>query len=65
MLNENKLIVEGEMGLEISPAGEKLRANLRFKPREGLISKLLRNFNMDVKVHLTLKDLLESWKTGH
>ena len=57
--------MEGEIGLEISPAGEKCRANVRFKPREGLISKLLRNFNMDVKVHLNLKELLDSWKTGH
>jgi len=56
-LKEMGLLVEGEVGMEISPDGEKYRATVKFKPREGLVSKLSKIFS--VKVDLSLKDFFQ------
>ena len=53
-LQERGLVVEGEMSLEVTPAGNTIRSSVRFKPREGLVSKLLNR----VSVTLSLKDFL-------
>jgi hypothetical protein len=57
-LQEQGLLVEGEAGIEITPAGQSVRAAVRFKPREGLLSKL--SNIISVKIELTLKDLFKS-----
>lgn len=53
VLQERKLIVEGEIGLEVTPEGQSFRTAVRFKPREGFLSKLINrfsfNFNIDLK----------------
>ncbi len=56
-LQERKLLVEGNIGFELTKDAEALRAEVKFKPREGLISKLSRIFS--VKVNLNLKDLIK------
>lgn len=52
-LQERKLFVEGEIGFELTPEGESMRRTLRFKPREGLLSKLINRFSFNID----LKDL--------
>jgi hypothetical protein len=55
MLKERGFSVEGEVGLELTESGKTSRATVRFKPREGLLSKLSHIFS--VKLDLSLKDL--------
>jgi predicted methyltransferase len=57
-LLEQGLLVEGEAGIEITPAGQSVRAAVRFKPREGLLSTLANIIS--VKIELTLKDFFKS-----
>ena len=52
-LQEQGLAVEGEESLELTNTGKIIRRSVRFKPREGLVSKLLNR----VSVTLSLKDL--------
>ena len=52
-LKQRKLIVDGEVGLEISPEGQVIRQTIRFKPREGILSKLINR----VSVNIDLKSL--------
>jgi hypothetical protein len=52
-LQERKLLVEGEIGLEITQEGHSIRTAVRFKPREGLLSKLINRFSFNID----LKDL--------
>lgn len=56
-LKEMGLLVEGEVGIEVSPEGKKYRATVKFKPREGLISKLSKIFS--VKIDFSLRDLFK------
>lgn len=56
-LREHGLMVEGETSVEITPEGRTARAKVVFKPREGLISKLLQRFSLNVD--LNLKDLFK------
>lgn len=51
-LTERGLVIEGEIGHELTPDGEAARAAVRFKAREGLISKLVNRFN--VKLDITI-----------
>ncbi|KGM35308.1 hypothetical protein P409_05185 [Inquilinus limosus MP06] len=44
------LIVEGEFGLEMTAEGVAKRATVKFRPREGFLSKLLARFNLNVSV---------------
>jgi hypothetical protein len=50
-LQERGLIVEGEVGLEMGPSGRQIRTSLKFKPREGVVSKIINrfSFNFDLK----------------
>ena len=52
-LQEKGYLVEGEIGIEMSRSAKSIRANIRFKPREGIVSKIANN----VSVKLDLKDL--------
>jgi hypothetical protein len=52
-LEEKGYLVEGEIGLEMTGGARSLRASIRFKPREGIVSKLANN----VSIKLDLKDL--------
>jgi hypothetical protein len=54
-LQDRKLIVEGELGYELTPDGEQQRAAVRFKPREGFISKLINR----VSVKINLKSIFK------
>jgi hypothetical protein len=47
-LQDRGLVVEGEIGLEVGPAGKEIRTSLKFKPREGLISKVISRFSFSV-----------------
>jgi hypothetical protein len=49
-LGDRGLVVEGEMGLQVGPNGEEVRTSLKFKPQEGLLSKIIGRFS--VKVNL-------------
>jgi len=51
------LLVEGDIGLELTKDAKTFRAQVRFKPREGLISKLSRIFSL--KADLSLKDFFK------
>jgi hypothetical protein len=42
VLTERGMIVEGEIGYDLSPDGRDARASVRFKPREGVLAKLSR-----------------------
>ncbi len=55
-LEERGYLVEGEIGLEMTGGARSLRASIRFKPREGIVSKLANN----VSIKLDLKDLFRS-----
>jgi len=54
-LQERGLVVEGEMGVELTKEGTSVRALVRYKPREGLLARLSRVFS--IKADLNLKDL--------
>jgi hypothetical protein len=56
-LQERGLLIEGELGVEISESGEKLRSVVRFKPREGLLARISRLIS--IKIDLSLKDILK------
>jgi hypothetical protein len=49
-LQDRGLIVEGEAGLETSTEGNKLRLDVKFRPREGLLSKLINRTNLQVNL---------------
>jgi hypothetical protein len=52
-LQEKGYLVDGEIGIEMTGSAKSIRANIRFKPREGIVSKIANN----VSVKLDLKDL--------
>ena len=56
-LQERDLVIEGELGLEVGPGGRQVRALLKFKPREGLLSKIINkfSFSIDLKNLIGLK----------
>jgi hypothetical protein len=45
-LKERGFLVESDTTIELSPSGENLRMEIRSKPREGLISKLINNISL-------------------
>lgn len=47
-LRQLGLAVEGELGVEVTPSGISQRATVKFKPREGLISKVLNRISVNV-----------------
>jgi hypothetical protein len=54
-LQEFGLLVEGEAGVEVTEKGRTVRAAVRFKPREALLTRLANV--LSVKLDLSLKDL--------
>jgi hypothetical protein len=54
-LKEKQLIVEGEIGWELSEHGTKTRCSVKFKPKEGIISKLINQ----ISIRLDLKDIFK------
>jgi len=52
------LLVEGEMGLEMTEAGVQTRATVKFRPREGFLSKLVQRFTVNANVSVSPKDFL-------
>ena len=56
-LQDRNLLVEGELGLEVTPLGTTKRASIKFRPREGIISKVLQRLsvNVDLKPFDVLK----------
>ncbi len=54
-LRQRRLLVEGEIGYEISEEAKTVRFAVKFKPREGLLSKLINRFS----VNIDLKDLFK------
>jgi hypothetical protein len=56
-LVDQGLLVEGEIGYEVTEEGNRQRATVRFRPREGLISKILQRLNVKFEASANLKDL--------
>jgi hypothetical protein len=58
-LSELGYLVEGENGVEITPTGTTYRANIIFRPRESLVSKIINRFtvNASLNVSASTKDL--------
>ena len=56
-LKDRGLVTEVELGYEVSANGNSYRAQVRSKPREGLISKLSKIFS--IKIDINLKDLFK------
>ena len=54
-LQERKLVVEGEVGLELTADGEQQRATIKFKPREGLISKIINRITVKINLKNVIK----------
>jgi hypothetical protein len=54
-LRDRGLFVEGVSTIEVSPAGQSIRAEVKFRPREGFIEKLSRVFS--IKLNVSLKDI--------
>ncbi|WP_162915244.1 hypothetical protein [Desertibaculum subflavum] len=54
-LQERGLVIEGEMGMEMTEAGRIVRQTVKFRSREGLVSKLINR----LEVKINLKDLLK------
>lgn len=53
-------LAEGENGVEVTPTGTTYRTNIKFRPRESLVSKLINRFAVNTNVNLSasVKDLL-------
>jgi hypothetical protein len=56
-LVDQGLLVEGEIGFEVTKDGNTQRATVRFRPREGLISKICQRLNVKIEATANLKDL--------
>lgn len=56
-LKDRGLSVEGEVGLELTDEGRVIRSAVRFKPREGFLSKL--SNVISVQIDFNLKDLFK------
>jgi hypothetical protein len=52
-LQDRGLVVEGDMTTEVTPEGKAIRNTVRWKPREGLLSKLINR----LRINLSFKDL--------
>jgi hypothetical protein len=47
-LHEKKYIAEGEFGYALTAQGTEVRTSVKFKPKEGLVSKLLNRFSLKI-----------------
>jgi hypothetical protein len=55
-LIDHGLLVEGEFGLEVTPSGTNVRSMVKFRPREGVLSKLIQRFSVNANVSVSPKD---------
>jgi hypothetical protein len=58
-LTDCGLLVEGEMGLEITETGAQARTTVKFRPREGFLSKLIQRFTVNANVSVSPKDFIQ------
>lgn len=58
MLNERGYVATGEHGIEISPEGRVVRATLKYRPREGVISKLMRRIRLNANLSISGQDII-------
>jgi hypothetical protein len=49
-LQHRRLLVEGELGLEVSSSGKTIRQSIKFRPQESLISKVIHRFTFKVDI---------------
>jgi hypothetical protein len=56
-LKEKGLVVEGELGVEITPNGRTVRQSVQFRPREGIFAKIARV--LSIKVNISPSDFLK------
>jgi hypothetical protein len=56
-LSERGLLVEGGATIEVTSSGHAIRAEVKFRPREGVMEKLSRI--LSIKLDMSLKDLLK------
>lgn len=56
-LRDRGLLVEGSTAIEVSPAGQVVRKEIKFRPREGLMEKLSRV--LSIKLDVSLKDIFK------
>ena len=51
ILEEKDYVIEGEYGFELSEKGKSIRFEVKYKPKEGIVSKLINRFkvNIDIK----------------
>ena len=56
-LREKGLLVEGSTSAEVSQSGHLLRAEVKFRPREGVMEKLSRI--LSIKLDVSLKDIFK------
>jgi hypothetical protein len=49
-LSSKGFVVSGDLQMELTPEGKKIRQRIRYRPREGIVSKILRRFNLNVSV---------------
>jgi len=54
-LRQRKLLVEGELGYELTESGKQQRAIVRFKPREGIISKVVNRISVKINLKSIIK----------
>jgi len=52
-IKEQGYVIEGELGLELSEPGKTTRGAIKFRPREGLISKLINRISANLNLTLT------------
>ncbi|TAJ84624.1 hypothetical protein [Reyranella sp.] len=53
-LGERGYVLDGEHGVEITEMGRTTRTLIRFRPREGLITKMLNRFNLNANINASL-----------
>jgi len=53
-LKDRRLLVEGEVSVELTEEGASQRASVRFSPREGIVSKIVNR----ISVNLDLKQIV-------
>jgi hypothetical protein len=52
LLQHSNLVVEGELGLEVTPAGTQVRSTVKFRPREGVVSRVLAKLGITVNFNV-------------
>jgi hypothetical protein len=53
-LEDKGLVVDGEFGVSVTPSGTEVRANVKFRSKEGALSKLWNRVNVNVGLNQVL-----------